>query len=76
MSFLAFYYSGNKIVQKDASSTFSKPVAIALMISIGIGLHNLGDLAIGASLKLGSIDFTIFLIVCFALHNTTEVMPS
>ena len=73
LSFLALYYSGNKLVTKADSSKLAKPVAIALMISIGIGLHNFGEgLAIGASVGLGSIAFSTFLIVGFALHNTTE----
>jgi zinc transporter, ZIP family len=50
-----------------------KPVAMALMISIGIGLHNFGEgLAIGASVVLGEIALSTFLIVGFMLHNTTE----
>jgi ZIP family zinc transporter len=50
-----------------------KPVAIALMISIGIGLHNFGEgLAIGASVVLGEIALSTFLIVGFMIHNTTE----
>ena len=73
LSFLGLYYSGEKFIQKAASSRFSKPIAIALMISIGIGLHNFGEgLAIGAAVGLGSIAFSTFLIVGFALHNTTE----
>ncbi|KAF6246908.1 divalent cation transporter [Nitrosopumilus sp. b3] len=73
LSFLGLYYSGNKLVKKADSSKLAKPVAIALMISIGIGLHNFGEgLAIGASVGLGSIAFSTFLIVGFALHNTTE----
>ncbi len=40
LSFLGLYYSGEKFIQRAASSKLSKPVAIALMISIGIGLHN------------------------------------
>ena len=52
---------------------FSKPFAIALMISIGIGLHNLGEgLAIGAAVLLGKVALSTFLIVGFTLHNTTE----
>jgi zinc transporter ZupT len=43
------------------------------MISIGIGLHNLGEgLAIGAAVLLGQVAFSTFLIVGFTLHNTTE----
>jgi len=73
LSFLALYYLGNKIVSKADSLNFSKPVAIGLMISIGIGLHNFGEgLAIGAAIGIGSIAFSTFLIVGFALHNTTE----
>ena len=73
LSFLALYYLGNKIVSKADSLNFSKPVAIGLMISIGIGLHNFGEgLAIGAAVGIGSIAFSTFLIVGFALHNTTE----
>ena len=50
-----------------------RPVVIALMISIGIGLHNFGEgLAIGASVVLGEIALSTFLIVGFMIHNTTE----
>ena len=73
LSFLGLYYSGEKLVQRANNSKLTKPVAIALMISIGIGLHNFGEgLAIGAAVGLGSIAFSTFLIVGFALHNTTE----
>jgi zinc transporter ZupT len=73
LSFLTLYYLGNKIVAKADSLNFSKPVAIGLMISIAIGLHNFGEgLAIGAAVGIGSIAFSTFLIVGFALHNTTE----
>jgi ZIP family zinc transporter len=73
VSFLGLYYSGEKLVQRAKSSKLAKPVAIALMISISIGLHNFGEgLAIGAAVGMGSIAFSTFLIVGFALHNTTE----
>ena len=73
LSFLGLYYTAEKLTSKADSLKLSRPIAIGLMISIGIGLHNFGEgLAIGASIGLGSIAFSTFLIVGFALHNTTE----
>ena len=73
LSFLGLYYTSEKLTGRADSLKISKPVAIGLMIAIGIGLHNFGEgLAIGAAVGLGSIAFSTFLIVGFALHNTTE----
>jgi len=73
LSFLGLYYASEKLTGKADSLRISKPVAIGLMIAIGIGLHNFGEgLAIGSALGLGSIAFSTFLIVGFAIHNTTE----
>ncbi len=73
LSFLGLYYTSEKLTRNANSLRISKPVAIGLMIAIGIGLHNFGEgLAIGAAVGLGSIAFSTFLIVGFALHNTTE----
>src|SRR5215212_7808905 len=59
--------------QQQQDRLVVKPVAMAMMISIGIGLHNFGEgLAIGASVVLGEIALGTFLIVGFMLHNTTE----
>ena len=42
-------------------------------ISLGIGLHNLGEgLAIGAAFALGEAALGVFLVVGFTLHNITE----
>jgi zinc transporter ZupT len=47
--------------------------ALALLIALGIGLHNLGEgLAIGSAYSLGALALGATLIVGFALHNTTE----
>ena len=73
LSFLGLYYTSEKLTSRADSIRISKPIAIGLMIAIGIGLHNFGEgLAIGAAVGLGSIAFSTFLIVGFALHNTTE----
>jgi zinc transporter, ZIP family len=46
---------------------------LALMIALGIGLHNLGEgLAIGSAYAIGELALGAFLVVGFAIHNTTE----
>ena len=47
--------------------------SLALLIAIGIGLHNLGEgVAIGAAYSAGALALGAFLVVGFAIHNTTE----
>jgi ZIP family zinc transporter len=47
--------------------------ALAYMIAIGIGLHNLGEgLAIGAAYNVGEIALGAFLVVGFIIQNITE----
>ncbi len=71
-SFIGLYYTSEKLVSR-ASGAITKSVAIALMVSIGIGLHNLGEgLAIGAAIGLGEVALSTFLIIGFTIHNTTE----
>jgi zinc transporter ZupT len=51
----------------------SAGAALALLIAIGIGLHNLGEgLAIGSAYAIGSLALGVSLVVGFAIHNTTE----
>jgi zinc transporter, ZIP family len=47
--------------------------ALALLVAIGIGLHNFGEgLAIGTSFAFGELALGTFLIVGFMIHNVTE----
>src|SRR3970282_1661486 len=46
---------------------------LALMIAIGIGLHNFGEgLAIGQAFVQGSLALAFTLVIGFGLHNATE----
>lgn len=46
---------------------------LALLIAVGIGLHNFGEgLAIGGSAARGEISLATLLVIGFALHNATE----
>jgi zinc transporter ZupT len=48
-------------------------LALAYMIALGIGLHNLGEgLAIGAAYSVGEIALGAFLVVGFIIQNITE----
>ena len=48
-------------------------VALATLVAIGIGLHNLGEgLAIGSSFAIGELALGSFLIIGFMVHNITE----
>jgi zinc transporter ZupT len=56
-----------------AAATGASGGQLALLIAVGIGLHNLGEgLAIGTSYATGALALGAFLVVGFALHNTTE----
>ena len=46
---------------------------LALLVAVGIGLHNFGEgLAIGSAFALGEAALGTLLIIGFTLHNTTE----
>jgi zinc transporter, ZIP family len=59
----------------DGAASAGRPLGVhaALLVAIGIGLHNLGEgLAIGSAYAVGSLALGAALVVGFALHNTTE----
>ena len=59
--------------RQRAKQSGASPWQLALMVAIGIGLHNLGEgLAIGSAYAIGELALGAFLIVGFAIHNTTE----
>ena len=59
--------------RERAAASGSRAIQLALMIAIGIGLHNLGEgLAIGSAYAVGELALGAFLVVGFAIHNTTE----
>ncbi len=48
-------------------------LALALLVAIGIGLHNLGEgLAIGTSFAVGELQLGTFFVIGFMVHNVTE----
>jgi zinc transporter, ZIP family len=59
--------------ESSARDEGAGPWRLALLVALGIGLHNLGEgLAIGSAYAVGSLALGAALIVGFALHNTTE----
>ena len=59
--------------QKRAKAEGATGAHLALIVAVGIGLHNLGEgLAIGSSYAVGALALGAFLVIGFAIHNTTE----
>jgi zinc transporter, ZIP family len=57
----------------EAAVEASSGLYLALLVALGIGLHNLGEgLAIGSAYTTGALALGAFLVVGFAIHNTTE----
>jgi zinc transporter, ZIP family len=59
--------------RRAASAASASGNTLALLVAVGIGLHNLGEgVAIGAAYSVGALALGAFLVVGFAIHNTTE----
>jgi zinc transporter, ZIP family len=59
--------------ERGSPATAAGGAYLALLVAIGIGLHNLGEgLAIGSAYATGALALGAFLVVGFAIHNTTE----
>jgi zinc transporter ZupT len=57
----------------DAQAGGASGSQLALLVAIGIGLHNLGEgVAIGSAYAVGALALGAFLVIGFAIHNTTE----
>jgi zinc transporter, ZIP family len=61
------------VSELPAHRVWSAPRRLALLIAVGIGLHNFGEgLAIGGSGARGELALATLLVIGFALHNATE----
>ncbi len=74
---LAATYLGLVLVSRRFSARGSGGaiggLSLAMLVAIGIGIHNLGEgLAIGSSFAFGELSLGTFLIVGFMIHNVTE----
>lgn len=76
VSYLGLTWVSHRLSRRRPAAERGAPlagVALATMVAIGIGLHNLGEgLAIGTSFALGELALGTFLIVGFMVHNVTE----
>ncbi|SBW26896.1 metal cation transporter [Candidatus Protofrankia californiensis] len=71
VSSLALTFVTARLSGRTGASTSGS--ALATLVAIGIGLHNLGEgLAIGSSFAIGELVLGTFLIVGFMIHNIAE----
>ena len=72
-SFLFLTLLSQRLRGSETRGSASGGLALATLVAVGIGLHNLGEgLAIGSSFAFGELTLGTFLIVGFMVHNVTE----
>jgi zinc transporter, ZIP family len=73
VSFLFLSAISSRMGEGGRGSVGLGGLALATLVAIGIGLHNLGEgLAIGSSFALGELALGTFFVVGFMIHNVTE----
>jgi ZIP family zinc transporter len=73
LAFMALTGIDRYLAGKQKGESGSNGSRLALMVAIGIGLHNMGEgLAIGSAYAIGELALGAALVVGFAIHNTTE----
>jgi ZIP family zinc transporter len=69
----AYLAQRSQQARESGAAGATSAMYLALLVAIGIGLHNLGEgLAIGSAYATGALALGAFLVVGFAIHNTTE----
>jgi len=72
-SYLILTAISGRLGRRSGGSAGASGVALATLVAIGIGLHNMGEgLAIGSSFALGELALGTFFVVGFMIHNVTE----
>jgi ZIP family zinc transporter len=73
VSYLGLTFVSQRMSVGSGSAAGVSGLALATLVAVGIGLHNLGEgLAIGSSFALGELALGSFLIIGFMVHNVTE----
>lgn len=73
LAFMALTAVDRFLARKREGKEGPSGASLALMVAIGIGLHNMGEgLAIGSAYAISELALGAALVVGFAIHNTTE----
>ena len=73
LGFASTYLALTLLSRRFGQGATVQGLALATLVAIGIGLHNLGEgLAIGTSFALGELALGTFFVVGFMVHNVTE----